>query len=130
MKLIDAVSVWDNGTVQEAKILNAYAINVTLGTSATFYYQLFVETAEQAVGTQLAQGNLTMTGESYTQWEVDYYAWDWVAQQLNLTITGDYVPPVPPAPEPTPSPEPETEIEETTEPETEVDKNTEPETEG
>jgi hypothetical protein len=36
-----------------------------------------------------------MTGEAYTQWEVDSYAWDWVAAQLNLTITGDYVPPVP-----------------------------------
>jgi hypothetical protein len=99
MKTIEAVSIWDNGTVQEAKILNAYAINVTLGTSATFYYQIFAETAEQAVSTQLAQGNLTMTGEAYAQWEVDSYAWDWVAQQLNLTITGEYVPLVPPQPE-------------------------------
>jgi len=41
-----------------------------------------------------------MTGDAYTQWEVDSYAWDWIAQQLNLTITGDYVPPVPPEPVP------------------------------
>lgn len=95
MKTIEPVSIWDNGTVQEAKILNAYAINVTLNTSATFYYQLFAETAEQAVSTQLAQGNLTMTGDAYAQWEIDSYAWDWVASQLNLTITGDYTPPVP-----------------------------------
>jgi len=105
MKTIEAVPIWDNGTVQEAKILNAYAINVTLSTSATFYYQLLAETVDLAVGTQLAQGNLTMTGEAYQQWEIDSYAWDWIAQQLNLTITGDYVPPVPPAPEPTPTPE-------------------------
>ena len=124
MKLIEPVSIWDNGTTQEAKILNAYAINVTLGNSATFYYQLFAETAELAVGTQLAQGNLTMTGEAYAQWEMDDYAWDWVAEQLNLTITGDYVPPVPPAPEPTPEPRP------TPEPETEVQETPEPETEG
>ena len=95
MKTIEAVSIWDNGTVQEAKILNAYAINVTLSTSATFYYQLFAEAIELSVGPQLAQGNLTMTGEAYAQWEVDSYAWDWVAQQLNLTITGDYPPVVP-----------------------------------
>ena len=95
MKTIEPVSIWDNGTVQEAKILNAYAINVTLSTSATFYYQLFAEATELSVGPQLAQGNLTMTGEAYAQWEVDSYAWDWVAEQLNLTITGDYVPPVP-----------------------------------
>ena len=95
MKTIEPVSIWDNGTVQQAKILNAYAINVTLSTSATFYYQLFAEATELSVGPQLAQGNLTMTGEAYAQWEADSYAWDWVAEQLNLTITGDYVPPVP-----------------------------------
>ena len=100
MKTIEPVSIWDNGTVQEAKILNAYAINVTLGTSAVFYYQLFTETVDLAVGLQVAQGNLTMTGDAYTQWTIDSYAWDWVAEQLNLTITGDYVPPVPPTPVP------------------------------
>jgi hypothetical protein len=95
MKTIEPVSIWDNGQVLEATILNAYAVNVTLGTSATFYYQLFAETVDLSVGQQVAQGNLSMTGEAYTQWEVDSYAWDWVAAQLNLTITGDYVPPVP-----------------------------------
>jgi hypothetical protein len=95
MKTIEAVSIWDNGQTVEATILNAYAVNVTLGTSATFYYQLLSQTAEGYVGPQVAQGNLSMTGEAYTQWEVDSYAWDWVAAQLNLTITGDYVPPVP-----------------------------------
>jgi hypothetical protein len=93
MKTIEPVSIWDNGTVQEAKIINAYAINVALGTSATFYYQLFAETVGLALGPQLAQGNLNMTGEAYQQWTIDSYAWDWVAAQLNLTITGDYVTP-------------------------------------
>ncbi len=93
MKTIEPVSIWDNGQTVEAKVLNAYAVNVTLGTSATFYYQLLSETAEGYVGSQVAQGNLNMTGEAYTQWEVDSYAWDWVAAQLNLTITGDYIPP-------------------------------------
>ena len=45
-----------------------------------------------------------MTGEVYQAWQTNEYAYDWVAEQLNLTITGDYVPPVPPAPEPTPEP--------------------------
>jgi hypothetical protein len=106
MKTIEAVSIWDNGQVLEAKILNAYAVNVTLGTSATFYYQLFSQNENLSQGPQIAQGNLNMSGEAYAQWEVDSYAWDWVAEQLNLTITGDYVPPVPPTPVP---PQPETE---------------------
>jgi len=106
MKTIEPVSIWDNGTIQEAKILNAYAINVTLSTSATFYYQLFAETVDLAVGQQLTQGNLTMTGDAYQAWQTNEYAYDWVAAQLNLTITGDYVPPVPPEPTPEPTPEP------------------------
>jgi hypothetical protein len=122
MKTIEPVSIWDNGQVKEAKILNAYAVNVTLGTSATFYYQLLSETADGNIGSQLAQGNLSMTGEAYQEWNQDEFAWDWVASELNLTITGDYVTPVPPAPEP--------ETETTTEETTETEPTPEPETEG
>jgi hypothetical protein len=95
MKTIEAVQIWDNGKVQEAKILNAYAVNVTLGTSASFYYTLLTENADLSVGQQVAQGNLSMTGEAYQEWNQDEFAWDWIAAQLNLTITGDYVAPVP-----------------------------------
>jgi hypothetical protein len=93
MKNITPISIWDNGTVQEATILNTYAINVTLNTSATFWYGLFSETPDGNIGGQLTQGNLSMTGEAYAQWQTDNYAWDYVAEQLNLTIIGDYVPP-------------------------------------
>lgn len=95
MKTISPVSIWDSGQTQQAKILNAYAVNVTLNTSATFWYGLFAENEDTSVGSQLAQGNLNMTGEAYTQWTNDSVAWDWIAEQLNLTITGEYVPPVP-----------------------------------
>jgi hypothetical protein len=95
MKTIQPVSVWDNGVVQQAVILNSYAVNVTLNTSAVFYYGLFTKNPDDTLGMQVAQGNLTMTGEAYAQWEFDSYAWDWVAAELNLTITGDYIPPVP-----------------------------------
>ena len=98
MKTIEAVSIWDNGTVSQATILNSYAVNVTLNTSATFWYGLFAMTENGNLGQQLAQGNLFMTGEAYAEWSQDTYAWDWIAGQLNLTITGDYIPPVPPEP--------------------------------
>ena len=93
MKTIQPVSMWDNGTVQNAVILNTYAINVTLNTSATFWYGLFTETVDGSLGNQIGQGNLSMTGDAYTQWKTDNYAWDWVANELNLTIIGDYIPP-------------------------------------
>lgn len=93
MKTIEATPIWDNGTVHQATVLNTYAGNVILGQSATFYYQMLPQNEDGSIGFQLAQGNLTMSGEAYTQWEVDSYAWDWAAEQLNLVITGDYVPP-------------------------------------
>jgi len=89
MKQINPIQSWINGQSVQATILNAYAINVALGVSASFYYALLDENLGM-----VAQGNLTMTGEAYTQWTVDSYAWDWIAEQLNLTIVGDYVAPV------------------------------------
>ncbi len=100
MKTIKPVSIWENGKTNEAKILNAYAVNVNLGTSATFYYSLITENEDGTQGIQVAQGNLTMTGEAYSKWEADAYAWDWISEQLNLIITGEFVPPAPPQPEP------------------------------
>ena len=69
-----------------ATILNAYCINDNLSTSATFYYALLSDTQAQ-----LSQGNLTMEGQDYADWQTNQYAWDFVAQQINVTIVGDYV---------------------------------------
>jgi hypothetical protein len=103
MKTIENVSIWDNGTVQQASVFNTYATNVILNTSATFQYSLLAELVGGSLPIQLTQGYLTMTGDAYTQWQTDNYAWDWVAQQLNLVITGEYIPPVPPSPVPPPT---------------------------
>jgi hypothetical protein len=90
-----------------ATILNAYCINDNLSDAATFYYALLSDTLSQ-----LQQGNLTMTGEDYIGWATNDYAYNWVATQIDVTITGDYVAPVPPQPEPTPEPIVEEAIEE------------------
>lgn len=99
MKTIEPVSIWDNGIVQEATILDAYASSVSLGNSATFIYSLYKPNQDITMMKQITNGTLFMTGDAYEQWTVDSYAWDWVAEQLNLTITGEYIPPVPPQPE-------------------------------
>jgi hypothetical protein len=70
-----------------ATILNAYCVNDNLSTSATFYYALLSETQST-----LSQGNLTMEGQDYADWQTNQYAYDWIAEQLNVTIVGDYVP--------------------------------------
>ena len=89
MKTIQPIQSWANGQVVEATILDAYAIQDNLTSSATFWYGIFDDAMEQ-----VSQGNLVMTGSDYTAYQTNEFAWDWVAQQLNLTITGDYVPPV------------------------------------
>ena len=95
MKTIQPITLWVNGQSKTASVLNAYGINTTLGTSATFYYSLMALNQDNTIGEQLAQGNLTMTGDDYNNWgDDDDYAWNWVANQLGLTITGDYVAPV------------------------------------
>ena len=88
MKEIQSVQMWNNGQAVEATILNAYAVNVTLGTAATFWWGLLDDSK-----VVLTQGNLNMTGEDYTKWGAnDSYAWAFIATSLNLTIIGDYVP--------------------------------------
>ena len=92
MKTIQPITLWVNGQSKSASVLNTYGINTTLGTSATFYYSLMAVNQDGTLGEQLAQGNLTMTGDDYLNWgDDDDYAWNWVATQLNLTITGDFV---------------------------------------
>lgn len=100
MKQISPIQSWINGKSVTATIFNMYVIGGVLGSSASFYYLLLDENLAA-----VAQGNLTMSGADYLAWgNDDEYAWDWAASpdQLNLTITGDYVPPVPPTPDTTP----------------------------
>ena len=89
MKTIQPVQSWANGQVVEATILDAYAIQDNLTSSATFWYGIFDNAMEQ-----VSQGNLVMTGSDYTAYQTNEFAWEWVASTLKLTITGDYVPPV------------------------------------
>jgi hypothetical protein len=95
MKTISPVSLWDNGQTKQATILNAYAVNVTLGKYATFWYGLFSANKDGSQGSQLAAGNVSMSGDDYAAWQEDTAAWDYIALALGLTITGDYVAPVP-----------------------------------
>ena len=91
MKTIFPIQSWINGKSVTATIFNMYVIGGVLGSSASFYYSLLDSDLAN-----VAQGNLTMSGEAYAAWgNDDEYAWDYIAAELNLTIIGDYVPPVP-----------------------------------
>ena len=90
MKQIQPIDIWINGETKVAEFLNANGINVTLGVSATFYWQLFTKVTDsegnEVAGESLSQGNLLMDGEDYQNWNQDIFAWDWIANKLGLTI--------------------------------------------
>jgi hypothetical protein len=93
MKQIEPITVWSNGQEVQADGLNAYVVSDNLLNQAVFYYGIgevvyYLEPASPSVNV-LASGQLTMTGQDYADWQTNQYAWDWVAQQLNLTIVGD-----------------------------------------
>lgn len=95
MKTIEPKLIWYNGQELEATVLNAYAQQVNLNVSATFFFTLYEQGENGSLGQQINYGTLLMSGQEYQDWDQDSFAWDWVATQLGLTITGNYVPPAP-----------------------------------
>jgi len=85
MKQIQPVSIWYNGQMTQATIINLISTNDNLINSANFCYQLYVNQ-----NFQVAEGNLTMTGADYiaysTSTTANDYAYEWGATQLNLTL--------------------------------------------
>jgi hypothetical protein len=102
MKTIEPVQVWYNGAETSATVLSAMVQNDNLQNSATFQYQLMTEVtmsgSSYSYPMPVVINSLTMTGQDYLDWDTNDYAYNWIAAQLNLTITGEYVPPVPPSP--------------------------------
>lgn len=92
MKKIQPITIWYNGKQEEVDILSANANYDNLIDSASFNYQLMQSNSPSMGGalSSLFNGNLTMTGEIYNNWETNDYAYNWIAQQLNIVIIGDY----------------------------------------
>ena len=92
MKQIEPIGIWKNGESFEANLLNAYIINDNLQSSCTFYYQLCssgegTEALPLVIGQTLADGNITMSGEDYLNWDnSNDQAYSYIAEKLNLTI--------------------------------------------
>lgn len=92
MKSIEPITIWKNGESQEANLLNAYIINDNLATSCSFYYSLNAsgkgtEAYPLFIGQTLAEGNVTMDGETYLAWDGDNnFAFSYIAEKLNLTL--------------------------------------------
>lgn len=92
MKKIQPFNIWFNGQTKSAKYMTL-ACTDNLKDSAIFYYALFAETetreGEKIQGEKLSEGNITMTGTSYDDWETNEYAWNWAAATLGITLLPD-----------------------------------------
>ena len=95
-KQISPVTIWANGTSKEAEYLQVTGINDNYESSATNYWALFTKVVDaegiESMGEQVAQGNLTISGQDYINWgdqpamDINTWIYNWVAEQLNLTI--------------------------------------------
>ena len=82
MKKIEPIDIWQNGTTKTANQLQVQGTSVTLGQSASFYWQLLTEE-----GHQVSQGNLGISGDEYKAWGAnDDYVYEIVAKDLGLKI--------------------------------------------
>ena len=95
MKQISPVNVWVNGESKVAEYLQVTGINDNYESSATNYWALFTKVTTDGVdsqGEQVAQGNLTISGQDYINWgdqpamQINAWIYNWSAEKLNLTI--------------------------------------------
>ena len=96
MKQIQPLQIWSNGTLKTAEYLKVIGINDNYESSATNYWQLFTKVTDpeglEVAGEQLAEGNLTITGQDYIDWgnepamNVNAWIYNWVAIQINVVI--------------------------------------------
>ena len=96
MKTITPQPIWINGVSKKASVIYSHVNSDNLVNMATFYYQLYEEIDTNI--SPLVNSTIDMSGSDYANYntttDANAYAWNWIASQLNLTITGDYVPPV------------------------------------
>jgi hypothetical protein len=95
-KKIAPINIWVNGVSKQAQYLSVTGINDNYESSATNYWQLFTKVVDEegveSQGEQVAQGNLTISGEEYVAWgdqpamAINAWIYDWSAAKLNLTI--------------------------------------------
>ena len=96
MKKIAPVTIWFNGTDNEAQYLQCTGTYDNYESTATIFYQLFsMYTDDKGIETpadQLAQGYLYISGESYIEWgnvpasSINEWIYNWSAEQINVII--------------------------------------------
>ena len=99
MKTITPQPIWIDGISKLATVIFSQVNSDNMKDSATFYFQLYEQVDVNIV--PLVKGTIDMTGSDYITYnsssDANAYAWEWIATTLNITITGEYIPPPTPA---------------------------------
>ena len=99
MKTITPQPIWIDGISKLATVIFSQVNSDNMKDSATFYFQLYQQVDVNIV--PLVKGTINMTGSDYITYnsssDANAYAWEWIATTLNVTITGEYIPPPTPA---------------------------------
>lgn len=99
MKTITAQPIWIDGVLKQATVLYSQVNFDNLKDNAEFIFTLYEQVDVNIV--PLVNGKINMGGIDYSTYnnssDANAYAWTWVATTLNITITGEYVPPITPA---------------------------------
>ena len=86
MRNIEPITIWKSGESKVANTLDAYIVNDNLKSMCVFYWSVLY-TDEDTKGESLEQGNVTLDGELYQNWDgSNDSAFAFIAQQLNLTL--------------------------------------------
>ena len=89
---IQSIQGWKNSKQLNANLLNVYIVRDDLKSFCEFYYTLNesregTETMPLVIGETLFEGNITMTGEEYLEWNgSNDFAYSYIAEKLNLTL--------------------------------------------
>jgi hypothetical protein len=91
MKTINPpLSIWINGVYIETTIFQLQCNFDNLIDTAVFYFARYDRNV-----VKITDGNITMSGTDYlTDWVTNDAAYNWAAQKLGITITGNYEPTV------------------------------------
>jgi hypothetical protein len=95
-KQIEPLTIWVNGVSKVAEYLKVTGIFDNYESAARNEWELFTKVVDaegnDVPGEQLSKGNLDINGQDYINWgdqpamAINAWIYDWVAEQLNLTI--------------------------------------------
>ena len=89
-KAITPKSIWFKGQDHSATLFQLTSIYDNMENTAKFYYELLDNT-----GNALADGDVTMDGQDYTNWggesgsNINDWAYEWAAGKLNLELVNN-----------------------------------------